>query len=167
MRKLMVTTGTGTAAHELAEDQITLGRSPENLIQIDDPSVSGRHARFELVGEDYHLKDLESTNGTRVNGQPIQSILLRPGDRVRFGKVEASFESESGTAAQPPPVLPASDARPAEVSARPADFANASPFPRRKAQRDLVRTTVYIAAGVALLAFLVSMVALVLMQPPV
>ena len=167
MRKLMITTGTGTVTHELTDDAITLGRSPENLIQIDDPSVSGRHARFELVGEDYHLKDLESTNGTRVNGQPIQSILLRQGDRIRFGKVESRFEDESGTAAQPLPVLPAIDAKPADVSARPADFANASPFQRRKAQSDPVRTAIYAAAAIALLAFLASMLALVQMQPPV
>ncbi len=167
MRKLMVTTGAGTVAHELAEDAITIGRSPENLIQIDDPSVSGKHARLEMVGEDYHLKDLESTNGTRVNGQPIQSILLRAGDRIRFGKVESCFECESGTVAQPVPVLPASDAKPAEVSARPADFANASPFQRRRAQADPVRTAIFAAAAIAILAFLGTMFALGLMQPPV
>ncbi|MEP6823057.1 MAG: FHA domain-containing protein [Chthoniobacterales bacterium] len=167
MRKLMVTSGAVSVAHELVEDVITIGRSPENSIHIDDPSVSGKHARLEMVGEDYHLKDLESTNGTRVNGQPIQSILLRAGDRVRFGKVESSFQSESGTVAQPAPVVPATDARPAEVSARPADFANASPFPRRSAQSDPVRTAIFVAAAVAMLAFLGSLFALGLMQPPV
>jgi hypothetical protein len=53
------------------------------------------------------------------------------------------------------------------VSARPADFANASPFPRRKEQRDPVRTAIYAAVGIAVLAFLGSMIALALMQPPV
>ncbi len=166
MRRLMLITASGTVTHELAEDVITLGRSPENAIQIDDPSVSGRHARLEIAEGEYHLKDLESTNGTRVNGQPIQSILLRPGDRIRLGKVEACFECESGTVAQPPPVLPATDAKPAEVSARPADFGNASPFPRRRAQADPVRTAIYAAVAVAVLAFLASMLALGLMQPP-
>ncbi|MEO5721019.1 MAG: FHA domain-containing protein [Chthoniobacterales bacterium] len=167
MRQLTLTTANGPVVHELSEDAITLGRAPENLIQLDDPSVSGRHARFELVGEDYHLKDLESTNGTRVNGQPIQSILLRHGDRIRFGKVEAAFASESGAAAQPLPVLPAIDATPADVSARPADFANASPFPRRSEKSDPVRTALYAAVGVAFLAFIASMIALAQMQPPV
>ncbi len=167
MRKLTLTTASGPVAHELTEDAVTLGRAPENLIHLDDPSVSGRHARFELVGEDYHLKDLDSTNGTRVNGQPIQSILLRHGDRIRFGKVEGVFESESSAAAQPLPVLPASDTTPADVSARPADFANASPFPRRSEHRDPVRTVLYAAVAVALLAFIASMIALAQMQPPV
>ncbi len=52
------------------------------------------------------------------------------------------------------------------MSARPADFANASPFPRRNAKRDPVRTAIFAAAGVALLAFLASMIALLTMQPP-
>ncbi len=167
MRQLLVTTLSGPISHELTEDVITIGRAPDNLIQLDDPSVSGRHARFELIGEDYHLKDLASTNGTRVNGQPIQSILLRHGDRIRFGKVEASFESENATAAPPPPpVLPASDAQPAAISARPADFANASPFPGRQVQRDTFRTAAYALAALALLAFLASMLALITMRPP-
>ncbi len=166
MRKLTLTTASGAFAHELAENAITLGRSPENMIQIDDSSVSGRHARFDLVGDDYHLKDLESTNGTRVNGQPIQSILLRAGDRIRFGKVEACFECESGTAPQPLPVLPAHEAKPAQASLRPPDFANASPFPRRETQSDPTRTAIYIAIGLAALAFLASMFALARMQPP-
>lgn len=167
MRKLMVTTGAGTVAHELAEDVITIGRSPENMIHVDDPSVSGKHARLELIADEYHLKDLESTNGTRVNGLPIQSILLRAGDRIRFGKVESCFECESGTVAQPVQVLPATDAKPAEVSARPADFANASPFPRRSAQADPLRTAIFAVVAIAILAFFGSMLALGLMQPPV
>ncbi len=166
MRKLTITTGSGPVTHELAEDVITLGRSPENMIHLDDPSVSGRHAQLELVGEDYQLKDLNSTNGTRVGGQPITSVILKPGDRVRFGKVEARFESESGTAAQPLPALAGEEAKPAEVSARPADFANASPFPRRSAKRDSVRTAIFAAAALAVLAFLASMIALLTMQPP-
>ncbi len=166
MRKLLIATGAVTVAHELAEDVITIGRSPENLIQIEDPSVSGKHARLEMVGEDYHLKDSDSTNGTRVNGQPILSILLRAGDRIRFGKVEASFETESSSSAPPLPVLPAVEAKPAAVSARPADFANASPFPRRSAQADPVRVALLAAAAIAVLAFLGSMFALGAMQPP-
>jgi pSer/pThr/pTyr-binding forkhead associated (FHA) protein len=166
MRKLTITTATGPVAHELAEDLISLGRSPENLIQLDDPSISSRHAQLELVGNDYCLKDLGSTNGTRVNGEAVSSVTLRSGDRVRFGKVEASFESESGTAAHPLPALAAVAAKPAEVSARPADFANASPFLRRKMQSDSLRAVIFAAAGIAILAFLASMMAVLLMRPP-
>lgn len=167
MRKLVLTTAAGPVIHELNDNTITLGRSPENTIQLDDPSVSGRHARLELAGEDYTLIDLDSTNGIRVNGQPIKNAILRAGDRIRFGKLEACFECETGAAQPPLPVVANLEAKPAENSARPADFGNASPFPRRSAQRDAVRTILLAAAALAFLAFLASMFALAQMQPPV
>ena len=74
-------------------------------MQLEDPSVSGRHAQIEQVGEDYQLTDLESTNGTRVNGELITTVTLRVGDRIRFGKVEACFECEVPDEAQPLPAL--------------------------------------------------------------
>lgn len=162
----MITTDAGTVPHELIEELVTLGRSPENAIVLDDPSVSGRHAELQAAGEDYQLSDRGSTNGTRVNGESITSVLLRAGDRIRFGKVEACFECKSADEAQPLPVLEQVEALPAEVSARPADFANASPFQKRRLQQDPVRTAIYGAAALAILAFLGSMVALAQMHAP-
>lgn len=168
MSKLVLSPSSGApVVHELADDLVTIGRSPESLIIIDDPSVSSHHAQLELVGEVYHLKDLGSTNGTKVNQRVITSVVLQAGDRIRFGKVEACFECETPGHAQALPVLSEVEAKPAEISARPADFANASPFPRRKMQRDLVQTAFFAAAAVAILAFLGSMIALMQMQPPV
>ncbi|MFN2508998.1 MAG: FHA domain-containing protein, partial [Chthoniobacterales bacterium] len=120
---------------------------------------------LHLAGETYELRDLDSTNGTRVNGEVITSIVLRVGDRIRFGRVEACYECEM-PAAQPLPASVAAAAHPAEVSARPADFANASPFPKRNKEKDALRTAVYAAAAIAVLAFLASMIALAQMHPP-
>jgi hypothetical protein len=64
------------------------------------------------------------------------------------------------------PHLQEVEARPAELSARPADFANASPFPSRKKTKDPARTAILAAAAVAIVAFLASMIALFLMRPP-
>ena len=165
MRKLNVKSPSGgTTSHELAEPVITIGRAPENLIQIEEPSVSSRHAQITVSGDTYELRDLDSTNGTRVNGEPITGVALRLGDRIRFGKVEACFECE--VPAQALPVLPEMDLRPAEVSARPADFANASPFPKRTVEKDPARLALFAAAGVAILAFIGSMLALAQMQVP-
>ena len=167
MRKLNVTSEKGaTTSYELAEAVITVGRAPENLIRLEDPSVSGCHAQLQLLGETYELRDLDSTNGTRVNGRVTQAVALRAGDRIRFGKVEACFECDVPAETQPLPVLPAVEARPAEISARPVDFANASPFPRRAAQKDPVRLAVVATAAVAIVAFLAGMVAVAIMQPP-
>src|SRR4051794_25926889 len=154
MRRLMITTESGNVPHELTEDSITIGRAAENMIVLDDPSVSGRHAQLRAMGDDYQLVDLNSTNGTRVNGRAITSVLLQAGDRIHLGKVEACFECKTGGETQPLPVLEEPEARPAEISARPADFANASPFQKRRSQKDAVRTAIYALAGVAILALL-------------
>ena len=164
---LLLPSGAAPIAHDLTEELVTIGRGPDNLIQIDDPSVSGRHAQINCIGDIFQLQDLNSTNGTRVNERAITSVVvLQARDRVRFGKVEARFECENPSHAQPLPVLAEMEAKPAEVSARPVDFANASPFSRRKLQRDPVQTAIFAAAAVAILAFLGSMIAVLQMQPP-
>ena len=166
MPKLVIRSETGESiSHDLAEESYTIGRAPENSIRLEDNSVSGRHAELAVVAENCYLKDLGSTNGTQVNGKPITEIQLRPGDRLRFGKVEASYEREA-RATQPLPRLEGVETRPADSSARPADFANASPFQTRKRKPDPARRAVFAVAAVAILAFLVSLIALALMRPP-
>jgi pSer/pThr/pTyr-binding forkhead associated (FHA) protein len=166
MPKLIITTESqGRIGYEFTEDLITIGRAPDNMIVIEDPSVSSRHAQFERAGDNYRLKDLGSTNGTRVNGLPVTETLLRYDDRIRFGGVESRFESDS-QGSQPLPDQGEIKARPAEMSAAPTDFANASPFPNRKKERDPVRTAVMAAAAVAVLAFIGSMVAVFTMHAP-
>jgi pSer/pThr/pTyr-binding forkhead associated (FHA) protein len=167
MPKLTIRFETGESiSHDLAEETYTIGRSPENSIRLDDPSVSGRHAELATAAENCYLKDLGSANGTLVNGQPATQVLLRAGDRIRFGKVEAFFECEVASAAEPLPRLAEAEPRPAECRALPADFANASPFQSRKVKKDPARTAVFAAAALAFVAFLVSLVALVGMKPP-
>jgi pSer/pThr/pTyr-binding forkhead associated (FHA) protein len=134
--KLILTTESqGKVAHEFAERSITIGRAPDNMIVIDDPSVSSRHAQMELVGETYRLKDLESTKGTKVNGVPITETVLRFEDRIRFGAIEARYEPDV-RGSQPLPELEPIEVKPAEMSAAPSGFGNASPFRRRSTSRD-------------------------------
>jgi pSer/pThr/pTyr-binding forkhead associated (FHA) protein len=166
MSRLAITLDSGTHHHDLTEDPVTIGRSAENMIQIDDPSVSGRHAQLHRAGETYLLKDLGSTNGTRVNGNNITEKELRPGDRLRFGKVEARIESELAGDSVPLPASVEIEAKPAEVSEKPADFANASPFPKRQKHKDATRTAILAAAALAILAFALSMFSLLSMHAP-
>ncbi len=164
MPKLTIRSETGeSVSHDLVEKTYPIGRSPENSIRLDDTSVSGRHAELAVIAESFYLKDPGSTNGTLVNGQPVTQVQLRAGDQIRFGKVEARFEYEVATAAQPLPPLEGAEARPATSI---ADFVNAPPFQRRKVKRDPARTAVFAAAALAILAFLTSLVALVLMKAP-
>src|SRR5207245_10480473 len=81
--------------HELVEDLITIGRAPDNMIVIADPSISSHHAQLQLAGDTYRLKDLDSTNGTRVNGVPATETALRFDDRTRCGGAEPLSEPQT------------------------------------------------------------------------
>ena len=166
MPKLILTTESqGKVAYEFAERSITIGRAPDNMIVIDDPSVSNRHALLELSGESYRLKDLDSTNGTKVNGVPVTETLLRFEDRVRFGAIEARYEPDV-RGSQPLPKEEAVEAKPAESSAAPAGFGNASPFRQRSTSCDPARLVVLGIAAIAALTFLGSMIAVLFMRAP-
>ena len=167
MPKLTIRSENGeSVAHDLVEETHTIGRAPENSIRLDDTSVSGRHAEIVVVGENCYLKDLGSTNGTLVNGQPVKETQLRAGDRVRFGKVEGCYECEAVSGAEPLPQTEGAEARLTESSVRPADFANASPFQSRAKTRDPARKAIVAAAAVAIAAFVAALLALALMRPP-
>jgi pSer/pThr/pTyr-binding forkhead associated (FHA) protein len=166
MPKLSISLEGSKTTHELTDDRITIGRAPDNLIRIDDASVSGRHAQLLLIDDRYQLKDLGSTNGTRVNSESVTDVFLRVGDRIRFGKVEARYESDATGEAQPLPEAGEIEARPGETSEKPADFANASPFPNRQKQKDTVATAILAAAALAVLAFLISMLGLFQIHSP-
>jgi len=161
MPKIIIT---GTT-YELVDDLVTVGRSPDSTIVINNPSVSARHAQLQLAGETYRLKDLGSTNGTHVNGKPVTETLLSFDDRIRFGAVEARYESDA-TGSRPLPKLEEIKARPAELSAAPADFTNVSPFRRQKQQSDPIRNGILIGLAIVLLVFLGSMVAVLMMHAP-
>ena len=63
---------------QLTKDRTTLGRRPYNDIVIDNLAVSGEHAVLQLTGNDVYLEDLNSTNGTYVNGKAVKKQLCRP-----------------------------------------------------------------------------------------
>lgn len=166
MPKLILTTESqGKVAFEFAEQSITIGRAQDNMIVIDDPSVSNRHALLEMSGDTYRLKDLDSTNGTKVNGVPITNTVLRFDDRVRFGAIEARYEPDV-RGSQPLPAVESIEAAPAESSAAPAGFGNASPFQQGSTSRDAVRLVVLGIAAIAGLTFFASMVAVLFMHAP-
>ena len=166
MPKLILTTqAQGKVAYEFAERSITIGRAPDNMIVIDDPSVSNRHALLELSGETYRLKDLDSTNGTKVNGVPITETVLRFEDRVRFAAIEARFEPDV-RGSQSLPQRELIEAKPAESNVAPSGFGNASPFRQRSTSSDPARLVAFGIAAVGLLTFFGSMIAVLLMRVP-
>ncbi|MBR6440255.1 MAG: FHA domain-containing protein [Aeriscardovia sp.] len=75
----------------LDEPSISVGRSMKADILLDDPTVSRRHALFTKVGGTYVLKDLDSLNGTYVNGARIDSLELHSGDAIMIGRFKMLF----------------------------------------------------------------------------
>src|SRR5207237_5869353 len=73
---------------------VTIGREEGNLLRLNDERVSRYHAKVQQDGEDLILTDLESTNGTRINGHVVQIRRLRYGDRVGLGRSLLLFGSE-------------------------------------------------------------------------
>ena len=86
---------TGTVRH-LAEGTFSIGRDEANQLCLIDPEVSRRHCTIDLVGEQYELVDLESHNGTFVNGVPIRRKFVQHGDTIRIGKSELMFLLHEG-----------------------------------------------------------------------
>ncbi len=83
--------GVGLIMRELGGDFVTIGRAPSNQIVVDHPSVSAQHAVLLRTGISYSLKDLNSTNGTQINGDCVTDAELKDGDSIRFGSVTAIF----------------------------------------------------------------------------
>jgi len=76
----------------LSEGEVTIGRLPDNKIQIDNPLVSGHHARVIWEADHYVIEDLHSTNGTYVNNRRIERATLKEGDNVLVGKHTLSYK---------------------------------------------------------------------------
>ena len=159
----------GEVTHELSDETITLGRVSDNMIQVEDGSVSSRHAQLSLAGGgNYQLQDLGSTNGTRVNGAPVTDVVLRHGDRVRFGSIEAAYYADNAPAvAEPLPAAAEPVAEPAAETQRPSNFTNASPFEKKNRKKDPVAMYIMLFAAVAALAFLAAVALIFTLQAPV
>lgn len=79
---------------QLSKDRTTLGRRPYNDIVIDNLAVSGEHAVLQMTGADVHVEDLNSTNGTYINGKAIKKHLLKHNDTLEIGKHKIKFLNE-------------------------------------------------------------------------
>lgn len=94
MAKLILTLdGIPQGEFELNKELVTIGRRPSNDIHIDNLAVSGNHAVVRTIGKDSFLEDLDSTNGTLVNGKPIKKHILQHGDVIELGKYQLKYVS--------------------------------------------------------------------------
>ena len=77
---------------EIDRDRVVMGRSHDNLICLESPAVSGEHCAIERDGRKFILKDLGSTNGTRLNSATIHEYRLSPKDVVSVGEIDILFD---------------------------------------------------------------------------
>ena len=94
MAKLVILNeGMTGRSHELTVDKTTIGRVEDNAFAITDPSVSSHHCEVLLRGPDIVVRDLNSTNGTFINGERITEAALKPGQILRLGQIELRLET--------------------------------------------------------------------------
>ena len=111
----------------LNKDRVTIGRKPQNDIPIENLAVSGEHACIVTILDDSFLEDLGSTNGTLVNGNPIQKHILQNNDVIEIGKYKMKYVVEAGMAAAAP--APADDFERTMVMRSPVKPAASAPKP--------------------------------------
>jgi len=133
----------------LAKERTTLGRRPYNDIVIDHLAVSGEHAVLQMVDNEVFLEDLDSTNGTLVNGKAVKKQLLQNGDSIELGKYAIKFVSAVAGEAYPKTMLLKAGAEgrpPAPAAQSPAPAAAAAPEP---GDRGAIHAAIKVLSGAA------------------
>jgi hypothetical protein len=86
----------------LSKAMVTIGRRPHNDLVIDDLAISGEHAIIITENGDSFLEDLNSTNGTQINGQPVRKHFLRDGDVVELAQYRLEYVAARLAEVYPP-----------------------------------------------------------------
>jgi pSer/pThr/pTyr-binding forkhead associated (FHA) protein len=119
MAKLVILSpGMAGRSHELKVDKTTIGRVDDNTFPIAEPSVSSHHCEILLRGADVVVHDLNSTNGTFINGNQITGeAVLKPGQTLKLGQIELKLEIDGAPASAAPPPASTPAAAPAKQQA--------------------------------------------------
>lgn len=118
MAKLVILSqGMAGRSHELKVDKTTIGRVDDNTFPIAESSVSSHHCEILLRGADVVIHDLNSTNGTFINGNQVTGeAVLKPGQTLKLGQIELRLEVEGAPAPSTPSAAPAPAPAPAKQS---------------------------------------------------
>ena len=105
MAKLVVlSAGMTGRTQELKLEKTTIGRVEDNTFQIAEPSVSSHHCEVELKGNEVLVRDLNSTNGTFINGEKVTEKVIKPGQILRLGQIEMRLETDAPAAPTKRPI---------------------------------------------------------------
>jgi hypothetical protein len=163
MAKLVVLSeGLTGRSYELKVDKTTVGRLDDNAFQIAEQSVSSHHCEVLLKGEEVHVKDLNSTNGTYINGEKISEQVLKPGQILRLGQIEMRLEADGAQAPaakkqmdQHTRVIPRGVKLNEFEQGTGVKFDKNSPFAKKTNKTNLIFIVVGIILGCIIMAFLV------------
>jgi len=138
----------------LDKDEIVIGRRPESNVVLAGTSVSGRHCLLRREGFHYVVRDLGSTNGTRLNGREVNvEMRLRPKDILQVGALEFMFDSDEKPEEEPGAVANTTRIEIATGAATtPETFASISPFGTRRPAQMTVWYAIIAIVGILALA---------------
>ncbi len=80
---------------DIDQEELTIGRKPDNDIHLDNLAVSGRHAKILTILNDSFIEDLDSTNGTLINGKKVTKHALKNGDVILIGHHTLTYTSDA------------------------------------------------------------------------
>lgn len=142
--------------------EITIGRAPDNDLVVDHESISGHHAKLQQEGDGYILVDLDSTNGSKIDGISTGSGPLSNGTQITFGKVDAVYECEEaateeseGFGGNGESFVSDMEVDIAESSGKAAGFSNLSPL-EKVVEKDQFGKVAMAAGVIAILAALAT-----------
>ncbi len=104
--------------YELAEPRIPIGRTNDNVLQLHDTEVSRKHAELVRSGDVFLIRDLNSSNGTFVNGKPVKERQLSTGDQIQLGRTLLLFtgvKEDSSLHDSQVDIIPAADAHSSRI----------------------------------------------------
>ena len=148
--------------HEFVGSQLTIGRLGDNDVQLDEVSVSSRHAEIVAHEGGVLLRDLDSTNGTFLNGEQITGEHpLNEGDEIYFGGVRSVFMEPAGAVAGTFQAAPVDSAFELTADAAgtgvPDNFRPLSPFPPAEKKRDTLALAAWGSFGLGVAAALYAL----------
>jgi len=129
MAEIIFTAGPYTGHKlEVPETGMIIGRAQDATLVLDDGQTSSKHAQISIQDGAWCIYDLQSSNGTMVNGQPIQAVVLNTGDVINIGETQFTFSINGDAAATQAPAAPAVET-PAAAPAEPPVAAAAPQAP--------------------------------------
>ena len=137
---------------QITKDKTTLGRRPYNDIVIDNLAVSGEHAVLQMLGNDVFIEDLNSTNGTYINGKAIKKQMLAHNDTVEIGKYKIKYLVDEGADYEKTMVMRPGSGAGMATGVPHTPYNHTSPMPHLSALGQQHGTSMALAASIKVLS---------------